>query len=316
MSFARLTGYAAGVALVGLIATTVAMIRTAPNDLGPPVVEAKDSVTWRLPVPDSMLGRSRQLRFRTLDGASAIGVSGFVATLGERAIRTPEVHRTELAPGERFAYVVMRPFGEKRGASLNGYRLGFWPAERRMMAHNYLNPPGFLEVWPANVDLPVSTHFRLGEFVTHDQPNVWPKYVVLREALVDKLELVLADLIAHGVPARHARVLSGFRAPQYNDRTEHSAQASRHQYGDAADLIIDDDGNGRMDDLNHDGRVDLADTDVILRAVERVERRYPELVGGLGLYQAVGPSGPFAHIDVRGTQARWGGDWWKRAPRR
>ena len=51
--------------------------------------------------------------------------------------------------------------------------------------------------------------------------------------------------------------------------------------------------------------VDFADTDVINRAVEKVETRYPELVGGLGLYRAMGPSGPFAHIDVRGTRARW-----------
>ena len=60
-----------------------------------------------------------------------------------------------------------------------------------------------------------------------------------------------------------------------------------------------------MDDLNHDGRVDFQDTQVILRAVERVEVTYPELVGGLGLYAGMGPSGPFAHIDVRGSRARW-----------
>jgi hypothetical protein len=39
--------------------------------------------------------------------------------------------------------------------------------------------------------------------------------------------------------------------------------------------------------------------------VEQVERQHPDLVGGLGLYRAMGPSGPFAHIDVRGTKARW-----------
>jgi len=44
---------------------------------------------------------------------------------------------------------------------------------------------------------------------------------------------------------------------------------------------------------------------IILDAVERVEARYPELVGGTGLYAYSGKSGPFAHIDVRGTRARW-----------
>ena len=35
-----------------------------------------------------------------------------------------------------------------------------------------------------------------------------------------------------------------------------------------------------MDDLNHDGRVNFADARVVLAAVERVERAYPDLVGG------------------------------------
>ena len=102
-------------------------------------------------------------------------------------------------------------------------------------------------------------------------------------------------------------MLSGFRAPYYNERivAEGAARASRHQYGDAADVIIDANGDGRMDDLNGDGRLDLSDTQVILRAVERVEKAHPSLVGGLGLYHAMGTRGPFAHIDVRGTSARW-----------
>lgn len=78
-------------------------------------------------------------------------------------------------------------------------------------------------------------------------------------------------------------------------------------------MIIDADRDGRMDDLNRDGVVDFMDTDVINRAVERVEKQYPDLVGGLGLYHAMGPSGPFAHIDVRGTRARWSNDGTTRA---
>jgi hypothetical protein len=60
-----------------------------------------------------------------------------------------------------------------------------------------------------------------------------------------------------------------------------------------------------MDDLNRDGRVNMADTRVVLAAVERVERKYPDLVGGVGLYHSTGSHGPFAHIDVRGSRARW-----------
>ena len=99
---------------------------------------------------------------------------------------------------------------------------------------------------------------------------------------------------------------SGFRAPAYNRRVRRAAKDSRHQYGDAADVFVDSNGDGRMDDLNRDGRVNVRDTRVLLDAVERVEREHPELIGGAGTYSATRAHGPFVHVDVRGTKARWG----------
>lgn len=277
----------------------------APTDL-PPIPDAKP-VAERVEVPDSLLGLSGALRFRTLTGAEALQVPGFLAVLGEGAIRTPAVHLVATSAGDQFSYVVLRPFGEKQGERLNGYRLGRWPAERWIISRNYFNPDGFVEVSESNAGLKLSEHFALGDFLTHDQRDVWPKYVVLEEKLIDKLELVLQDLNRRGVATRHVVVLSGFRAPYYNDRGvgEGMARTSRHQYGDAADIVIDDDGNGRMDDLNGDGRIDLRDTGVISQAISAVEAAHPSLVGGLGTYIATGPRGPFAHVDVRGTSARW-----------
>jgi hypothetical protein len=78
-------------------------------------------------------------------------------------------------------------------------------------------------------------------------------------------------------------------------------------YGDAADIFIDNDCNGWMDDLNHDGKVNIKDSEVILAAAERVEREHPGLVGGAGVYPAESGHGPFIHIDVRGYRARWVG---------
>jgi len=105
-------------------------------------------------------------------------------------------------------------------------------------------------------------------------------------------------------------VMSGFRTPQYNHtggNTEGRANLSRHMYGDASDIFIDNDGNGVMDDLNHDGRVDIRDAQVINDAVDKVERDNPSLVGGVGVYSACCGHGPFTHIDVRGFRARWRG---------
>jgi uncharacterized protein YcbK (DUF882 family) len=203
----------------------------------------------------------------------------------------------------------MKSFGEKLGGNVGSYRVGYWPEEKgRLRSEAYENPEGFIEVTPENQYMLVSAHFSLKDFLTHNQPNVWPKYLVLREPLLDKLELVIQDLERHNVRAEGMQVLSGFRTPEYNlELGDESGRArdSRHQFGDAADVIIDNDGNGRMDDLNGDGRVTFADVRVVLAAVERVEREYPDLVGGTGLYHSNGPSGPFAHIDVRGEKARW-----------
>ncbi len=332
-SIARTVGIViAGLFAVALAAKGVTVLRdvsadpttsmVGPNDL-PPIPpssgEISDSVLAaarvRFPLPDSLFGVSGAVRFRTLTAAQALALPGFLKSYGERALHTAAVR---LVPTQRdtgnFALIVLRPFGAKRGEVLNGYRLGRWPAERWIMARNYFNPDGFIEVTPETRGLPLSLHFTLGDFLTHDQDAVWPKYVVLEPKLIDKLELVLADLAAHGVPTGHVKVLSGFRAPYYNDRGvgEGMARASRHQFGDAADLIVDDDGDGHMDDLNHDGRLDARDTEPIAAAIARVERAHPSLIGGLGTYQATGPSGAFAHIDVRGTSARWESGWWKK----
>lgn len=209
----------------------------------------------------------------------------------------------------RFSLITMKSFAEKMSGWVNGYHVGYWPEEKgRLRSVAYGNPDGFIEVTPANQDIRISEHFRLRDFLTHDQQNVWPKYLVLQEPLVDKLELVIQDLEDRGVPASQMRVLSGFRTPHYNlalGDESGRARDSRHQFGDAADVYIDANGDGRMDDLNRDGRVNFRDTRVILAAVERIERLYPDLVGGVGLYHSSGPHGPFAHIDVRGSRARW-----------
>jgi len=159
-------------------------------------------------------------------------------------------------------------------------------------------------------DTPVSEHFKLGDFLTKDQPNVWPKYMLLRPKLIDKLELTIAELEHSGHPVRNLHIMSGFRTPEYNytgGNTQGRANLSRHMYGDASDVFVDNDGNGVMDDLNHDGRVDVRDAEVIQQAVERVEKAHPDLVGGVGVYSACCGHGPFTHIDVRGYRARWRG---------
>ena len=207
---------------------------------------------------------------------------------------------------KRFALISLLPFSAKQGGRIGTYNVGYWPGERRGSAAAE-QPMGFVEVTVANQETHVSENFRLKDFLTHDQQRVWPKYLVLREELVEKLELVIHELRLLGVRDPKIVIMSGFRTPQYNARglRRGRARESRHQYGDGADVFVDTDGNGRMDDLNRDGRVTKADAVVLANAFERVEQQYPDLLGGVAAYKATRAHGPFVHVDVRGERARW-----------
>jgi hypothetical protein len=259
---------------------------------------------------DSLKGRSGKLR-AVLVPRSAPRAGILERLFGDSLLRSPGVHVVgDSAAAGPFSLITMRDFADKLRGRIGAYRIGFWPGERgRRVSEAYENPDGFIEVTPENAETPVSEHFRLRDFLTHDQEDVWPKYLVLRAPLVDKLELVIAELEARGVHVSRMSVMSGFRTPQYNahgGETGGRSRVSRHMYGDAADVFVDNDGDGRMDDLNRDGRIDRRDAQVIRDAVEAVERSHGDLVGGVGVYRATRSHGPFAHVDVRGNRARWG----------
>jgi hypothetical protein len=246
--------------------------------------------------------------------SGAVTDSGHADTAATVAPAEPGVWRVAVKIGEAirplsdFNLITLKPFNAKQRGRIGLYYLGNWPNERARARARYAPPRGFIEVTLENRDTYVSEHFRLGDFLTKNQFDVWPKYLVLETRLVDKLELVLAELRAVGVRTEGVKVLSGFRTPQYNrggGDPRGRAALSRHMYGDAADIYIDNDGNGRMDDLNGDGRVNIGDARMIQAAVDRVELAHPQLVGGCGIYPGTGSHGPFTHIDTRGFRARW-----------
>jgi hypothetical protein len=263
-----------------------------------------------LSISDTLRGRSGKLKARFLPYLARLDIPILSAMLGDSVARTPGVHvLRDSSQSSLFTFITLRPFSDKVRGRVGSYLMGYWPFERRKVrSAAYASLDGFIEVTPENQDTPVSEHFRLRDFLTKDQRNVWPKYLVLDTKLVDKLELVIADLVGRGYDVRHLSVMSGFRTPQYNRRGvgRGRADASRHQYGDAADVFVDNDRNGRMDDLNRDGRIDTRDARILLGAVDRVEAKHPDLVGGAGVYGATRAHGPFTHIDARGSRARWG----------
>jgi hypothetical protein len=246
---------------------------------------------------------SGHLRYQWVRAAdrSEADVPRFLSS-GSGVLAPPQPGIYQLAVGEgetrrvldELSLAVLVPFSQKFGGTVNGYRLGSWPFERL----GGERPLGFVEVTARTAALPVSRHLRLGDFVTHDGQSQWPRYVVVSPRLLDKIELVvdeIAKLRGIADPMRiRVRVNSGFRTPLHNSGVEGSALNSRHQYGDAADVAIDADG---------DGRLTAFDSRVVGLAVEMIEKRHPELVGGLGVY--VNTRSPYVHVDARGRRARW-----------
>lgn len=222
------------------------------------------------------------------------------------SLRSEGVVRT--VPGLRV--LTQLPLSSKREGRIGRYLLGDWPFEGggTPPSEAYETPRGVVRVDPEAVDLPVSDHFTLGDFLTKGQADVWPKYAVVSTRLLDKLELVLQEMQRMGHEIGNVGVISGFRTPHYNETggdPSGRGSLSRHMYGDAMDFYIDNDGDACMDDLTGDGAVDVADARVLAEAANRVERRYPDLVGGIGVYQPTSAHCGFVHVDTRGYQARW-----------
>jgi hypothetical protein len=304
-----------GAAILSLVAMLVAApVARAQVAVNPDVaalakLATVDSSSLRSVIGE-LAGKSGKLLARFVAPPRSMQIPVIAGNLAYTSKIIPQIQEVSGASHiGRFSMITMRSFRDKIAGSVGSYRIGFWPEEKgRLRSEAYGNPAGFIEVTRENQETRISEHFRLKDFLTHDQHDVWPKYLVLREPLLDKLELVISDLEDHGIPARNVQVLSGFRTPAYNlalGDESGRARDSRHQFGDAADIFIDSNRDDRMDDLNRDGRVNAQDIRVILAAVERVERKYPDLVGGAGLYHSTGSHGPFAHIDVRGERARW-----------
>lgn len=271
---------------------------------------ATDNDGMRSPVPD-LLGSSGKLRAMIGMPTMLTQRLALQALFSGAPLGMPGVHSLDLrAPdGDPLVAVTLESIGAVKGARLDTYRVGHWPT-RGLAARDerYFPPAGFIPVTPANELTPVSKRFRLRDFLTHDQRDVWPKVLVLRTVLVDKLELIGDELQRRGLPGT-LRIMSGFRTPQYNEQGVGSkggrAAQSRHMYGDAADVFVDAGGDGVMDDLDGDGRITIRDARVLFGVAEYVEAQHPHLTGGLSAYPANSAHGPFVHIDVRGVRARW-----------
>jgi peptidase M15-like protein len=202
---------------------------------------------------------------------------------------------------------VLVPWTGIRAARLDGPGVGAYPPPAEVQGARVEPPRGFIEVTAASRALPVSPHFQLGEFLCK-QAGEFPKYLVLDPHLPPKLEALLDALHAHDIAVHGLTVMSGYRTPAYNRAVGNSTTFSRHLWGAAADVFVDESPrDGEMDDLNHDGRIDERDAEILFAIADALDRAPTEdwTVGGAGAYGATDAHGPFVHVDVRGHAARW-----------
>jgi Peptidase M15 len=203
--------------------------------------------------------------------------------------------------------LVMVPFNRLKNGQLSGYLIGRYPSTAYKNLPVYNPPPGFIEVTGQDMDLQISPHFKLSQFLCKQNCG-FPKYLVLKEQLVLKLELLLEKVNAQGFHCSTFNVLSGYRTPYYNQSIG-NVKYSRHVYGGAADIFIDENpADNMMDDLNRDGKIDYHDALWLYHLIDGLsdEEDYRVFIGGLGWYKKNHAHGPFVHVDVRGFRARWG----------
>lgn len=202
---------------------------------------------------------------------------------------------------------VMYPFSEVKDGRLNNYRIGDYPKKPYKGLAQYKPPRGFIEVTAENASVQLTPHFQLGQFVCK-QTGGYPKYVVLRELLLLKLEWILDRVNEAGYRCSTFNILSGYRTPWYNENIG-NVKYSRHLWGGAADFFVDENpADDMMDDLNKDGRNDWRDAAIIYEIIDDKygSQAYERFVGGLARYRKTSQHGPFVHTDVRGFRARWG----------
>lgn len=156
---------------------------------------------------------------------------------------------------------VLVPYSKMVHGKLEGYRIDPYPPPKKLKSINYTTPVGFIRVDKKDEDILLTPHFRLSQFLCKQRSN-YPKFLIIKENLLLLLEDLLTKVRQEGYPIDTFGFISGYRTPFYNKKIQ-NVQYSRHIYGDAADIFIDSNKDGRMDDLNRDGKVNLSDARIL-----------------------------------------------------
>src|SRR5258708_7798680 len=180
--------------------TATARLSTSLTSVDAPTTAYLTDASLRA-LSGELRGTSGKLRAQIRPAGAAIGAASSGGTMvaiseslksGSEAAPSAGIWKLAVAVGSviqpiaDFNLISTRASSEKRNGRLGLYFIGNWPGEggtvsapSKAPADRYRPPSGFIEVTQENADTHVSEHFKLRDFLTHDQPNVWPKYLVL-----------------------------------------------------------------------------------------------------------------------------------------
>ncbi len=203
------------------------------------------------------------------------------------------------------------PFSMLEDGCLNGFEIGEYPVPEDKDNLKLYKPPQYFYYLDKHVlGCSISKHVQLGE-LGYDARASLPQYFALDYEVVVALEEMISELERLELPSRVHYIGGGFISPRSNrircSKTAAAASLSRHMWGEAVDFIIDEDPkDGIMDDMNHDGTVDVRDAFFIRDLLTRLAEEGRIKPGGIGVYSPPRNSQVQLHLDVRGVPARWG----------
>ena len=282
--------------------------------LGPDALEV---FTPQLPGRGEAPGYELEVQFRDMDVNIGKGILMlYVVILHEAEVtQDAKTGKWQVKLGDEFSHTYPNPEKAKS-----------WRV--RMHAEEYRPPRFWMKITPDNEDQMLAPHLLVGQmvgFVTNKDKSAPKKrhaqWSPPSRRLVYKLAMIGRELESQGVKFERLAVNSCFRTPAYNRKIGGSGH-SRHIYGDAADVMIDEDDDEVCDDISGDGVVDEKDGLVVGQAIRKLENAGRVRPGGTGVYGFDGPESckSYVHFDARGFTTRWGTvhrrgrkrglDWW------
>lgn len=309
--YRRFAAAAAGLFLLAAPLSAQAISKEASQLRAPFSISFSD-LTSDLRIMTAMVMPSETLDIRT--SAYATANAGLLSETrvgwSWSAPDKPGRHEIEFEKdGERILLnvFVLTPFPEN-AVELNGYKIGSYTKALFKGLKSYAMPRGFIDLSHGPSSLQITPNFTLGQFICKQQPGHDPAYLLVRPQTLVKLETLLEAANAKGWNADTLHVMSGFRTPAYNAGIGNKTTSSRHLYGGAADVWLDGDGDGQMDDLNGDGKVTKDDARALADLAEQLAQKGGDKwpTGGIGVYGSNAAHGPFIHVDTRGYHVRWG----------